>query len=81
MIVKYYQRYDFRDETSFTSVGGPNYWNEYLQYGVSHCDDFFYIFKVTNSIYDQRFFSLRSIENIPISPTHNLVTFTFLDLG
>jgi len=35
----------FRDETSFTSVGGPNYWNEYLQYGVSHCDDFFYIFK------------------------------------
>ena len=62
MIVKYYQSYDFRDETSFTSVGGPNYWNEYLQYGVSHCDDFFYIFKVHNSIYEQRFYSLRSID-------------------
>ena len=36
-----------RDETSFTSVAGPSYYNEYLQYGVSHCDDFFYIFKVT----------------------------------
>ena len=71
MIVKYYQSYDFRDETSFTSVGGTNYWNEYLQYGVSHCDDFFYIFKVTNSIYDQRFFSFRSIEKYPLNFSHS----------
>jgi len=35
----------FRDETSFTSVAGPSFYNEYLQYGVSHCDEFFYIFK------------------------------------
>ena len=40
-----------RDETSFTSVAGPSYYNEYLQYGVSHCDDFFYIFKVKRSIF------------------------------
>ena len=36
-----------RDETSQTATPGPNSPNDYLQYGVSHADDIYYLFKVT----------------------------------
>ena len=32
-------------------MAGPSYYNEYLQYGVSHVDEFFYIFNRPNLDY------------------------------
>ena len=40
--------FDQRDETSETATPGPNSPNDYLQYGVSHADDIYYIFKVSD---------------------------------
>jgi len=34
-----------RDETSHTATPGPNSPNDYLQYGVGHADDIYYLFK------------------------------------
>ena len=44
---KYSLHYFSRDETSLTATPGPNSPNDYLQYGVSHADDIYYLFKVS----------------------------------
>jgi len=44
-VATYQYMLTFRDETSETATPGPNSPNDYLQYGVSHADDIYYIFK------------------------------------
>ena len=48
-----------RDETSHTATPGPYSPNDYLQYGVSHADDIYYLFKVSCRI-DQNPLSLQT---------------------